>query len=86
MGTVNEDREGDTVYGIVIGVLYVLAVGVQVFVVVDEVTHGALSDDLKARWGLLKARIQRARRIDAEVRRDAPWVLWEAVQALEDAP
>lgn len=78
-----DERETDNVYGVIIGVLYVVAVGVQVYVVVDELTHGALSDDVKARWGRLVARWTERRRIDTEVRNAAPWVLWEAHEILE---
>lgn len=83
MGAVEEERSSDTVYGVIIGVLYVVAVAVQVYVVVDEVTHGALSVDLKARWVRLSARWTQARRIDTEVNRLFPWVLWDAHEALE---
>lgn len=92
MGTVTDQRDTgtesttdgvDAVYGVIVGVLYVLAVGVQVYLVVDEVTDGALSADVKARWSRLRARWTQARRIDAEMREAAPWVLWEAYQALE---
>lgn len=73
----------DLIYGAIVGTLYVLAVSVQVYLVVDEVTHGALSDDLRRRWARVRAAWDQHRRIDREVRKWSPWVLWEAHQALE---
>ncbi len=79
-----EERQGPSVYGVIVGCLYVLGVGVQVWIVMDEVTHGALSGDVKRRWRKLRAQIEERRRIDREVAEAVPWVLWEAHTAIED--
>lgn len=83
----DDDRGGDRVdlvYGAIVGVLYALAVGVQVYLVVDEVTGGALSDDVRARWRRLTASWHERRRIDREVREGAPHVVWAAIEALNE--
>lgn len=81
-----DDAPAVTVYGVVIGLLYVLAVGVQVFVVVDEVTGGRLSTDVTARWRTLTARVAERRRLERTVAEQWPWVLWDAHEALEERP
>jgi len=77
------DKDTDMIYGLVVGVLYVVAVGIQVWMVVDEVTDGALSTDVKARWHRATARLRDRRTLDRQVREGAPWVIWEAHQALD---
>lgn len=85
MGPVDDDDRttGGTLYGLIVGALYVLAVGVQVYLVIDEVTHGALSEDVTRRWRTLIAGVNARRRIDRAVREQTPWVLWEAHEMLE---
>lgn len=77
-----KDR-AEMVYGLVVGLLYVVGVGVQVFIVVDELTDGRLSDDLATWWRTVTARAREARRIDELVREQTPWVLWDAHQILD---
>lgn len=75
--------KADRLYGVVVGVLYVVAVGIQVFVVVDEVTNGQLSDDLAALWRRLTARYRHHQAFEAMVRADFPYVLWSAHEILD---
>lgn len=76
-------ERADTIYGVVVGLLYVVAVGVQVFLIVDDLTHGALSDDLGVWWRHSTARWRHHRHLDAMVRADFPYVLWAAHEILD---
>lgn len=78
-------QRADLLYGFVVGLLYVVAVGVQVYMVVDEVTHGELTADVKRRWHTLTASLADRRRLDRLVRERAPWIQWEAHELLERA-
>lgn len=79
------ETKADLVYGAVVGTLYILAVGVQVFLVVDEVTHGALSAQVGAWWREVTAQWRERRRIETVFRAQAPWVVWDAVQLVDEA-
>lgn len=81
--TARENPPTVTLYGVVVGVLYVLAVGVQAFLIADEVTHGRLTDDVARRWRELTARMNERRRLERTMREQTPWVLWDAHEALE---
>lgn len=78
-------KKADVVYGVVVGTLYVLAVGIQVFLVVDEVTHGALSTQAATWWREFTAKARHNRRVAAEFRSQLPWVLWEAQELVDEA-
>lgn len=79
------EPKADVIYGVVVGTLYVLAVGVQVFLVVDEVTHGALSTQVGTWWREWTAQLRERRRVAAEFRIHRPWVLWDALEATVEA-
>lgn len=76
-------QRADTLYGVVVGVLYVVAVGIQVFMVVDEVTDGQLSTDMVALWRRLTARYRHHQAFEAMVKADFPYVLWSAHEILD---
>lgn len=85
MGDVADKRDDDTIGDLLIGLLYVVAVGVQVFVVVDELTSGALSDEVQRRWRTVTAEAREARRIERELRDMLPEVQYQAWQITKDA-
>lgn len=78
-----KDR-GEMVYGLVVGLLYVAGVAVQVFIVVDELTDGRLSDDLAAWWRRVSAQARERRRVNEMFTAQKPWVLWDAHQIILD--
>lgn len=75
----------DLLYGAVVGTLYILAVGIQVFLVVDEVTHGALSTQVGTWWREVTAQWRERRRVTVEVRRQLPYVLFDAHEFVREA-
>lgn len=81
----SDDEHGaSAAYGVIVGALYAIAVGVQVYAIVDELTDGDLSADLSAWWRTTTARWRHRRRLDAQVSEDLPWVLWQAHTILTD--
>jgi hypothetical protein len=82
------DRPGerlDLAYGAVIGALYVIAVAASVWVVMDEATHGEMSRTVAARCRAFAAKVADWRRIETTVRKEAPFVVFDAMEATRDA-
>lgn len=81
----NDDTERSSVVSdVVIDMLYAVVIGVNVYVIIDQVTDGALSRSVSLRIAHARQKASHWIHTRRQYRRDLGQVLWQATTTLED--
>jgi len=83
----DDDTERSTVVSdILIDILYAVVIGVNVYVIVDQATDGALSRSMSLRVQRVRHRAATWAQHRKEYRRDVGHMFWQATTTLEGEP
>jgi len=85
MGNDDSELQSNTTYDIVIAALYTLTIGVNVYIIVNELTDGALQTSVSMRLTKLRAKLSEKVKHERAVRKDFGKVLWEATTTVEES-
>jgi hypothetical protein len=64
---------------VVTDVCYLIAIGIQVYIVIDQMTHGDLTMECKRIWG----RAVERKRAERQTRKDASHLIFETLEYLD---
>lgn len=83
--TTVENDVTDAIYNIVTTILYTVLIAAQVTLIMDEVTDGAFSRQMRTHWATVKGQWNRRQRINLAMKKGAPVVIFEATQIVEES-
>lgn len=83
MPTDDETDEGFTAKDLVIDVLYAVAISINMYLIVDQVTDGALSRSLSMKWYHTKGKLSDWLDEKKSLRAETGRVIWQAMTIVE---
>ena len=69
---------------VIMDTIIAFMVGVQIYMILDEVTDGNFSRELSVRTTKLRAKLERMIEIEQRVQRDTGAVIFEAISTIEN--
>lgn len=80
-----EDDDRSILRDICIGIAYIIAVGINVYLIADQLTNGESSRQVSLWITKTGGKWRRAITIEETVQKEAGHVIWEAINTVEDA-
>ncbi|MDE2106029.1 MAG: hypothetical protein KGL39_52890 [Patescibacteria group bacterium] len=79
----DEQSHRITFKDICITVCYVIAVGLNAYIIMDQVTNGQSSQDLSLWLTRTKGKLRHAVDLEQRFQKEKPYVMWEAINTVE---
>ena len=83
--TESSEENGTSLHDIVIAGCYVVAIGLEAYMLLDRLTDGEFSQTCSIKFAHLRARIRRFFDIERRIQKETGAVIWEAQQVIENA-
>ena len=78
-----DNDEGSLAREIIIDSLYAIAIGINVYLIADQLTDGAVSRKVSERWYTYKGRFGTWRNNRRQLRKDTGRMVWQAMNIVE---
>jgi hypothetical protein len=85
MESENSGNENNVLVDILVALGYLFAIGVNVYMIADQITDGESSRQLSLWWTRKTASLRHAERVDKMFRQQVGAVIFEAIETVEGA-